>query len=526
MIDDAPETYQSSVNLKWADVKNEEIAAIKAYRYERDHLINETSKTQESLIGLAFSGGGIRSATFSLGVLEALKEKDLLKKVDYLSTVSGGGYIGSWLTGNCYRHGSCWLNKNADWKDSIAHLRRYSNYLSPQLKLLSADTWSMATIWLRNTLLVQSIIILAIAVLLIFPRQLYWLFGMWPDLDTESWGTAILFVLGSVLISLNLFVFVKRNGINAHWPGVKFAQAGMQWLVALFMAVCFGIAAVLWQQVKMNAETGALSTLGGCLQFLWSHSLIFLAILYVSLVFNGSCSIKDNRFYRLIIWFAPIPTTGFLLLSLSAVMRIFYSWHDLADVGNWRAFVWGPTMVLFVFSMAIVVLIGMLGNQSNEHVREWRSRFAAWLAIYGFSWMVIVVATVYGPLWCAWIFDNASWKTLGTSWIGTTLAGIFAGKSVSTGKDDLFEQKNIKVRIKEIIAKIAPFIFIAGLLFLIALILHVALTFYVQQQGSVDSPATIADFISRHWQLLSDEKQQGAAQAAILVCGTALFLLS
>ena len=52
----------------------------------------------DQLMGLAFSGGGIRSATFNLGVLQALAELKLLKEFDYLSTVSGGGYIGSWLT--------------------------------------------------------------------------------------------------------------------------------------------------------------------------------------------------------------------------------------------------------------------------------------------------------------------------------------------------------------------------------------------------------------------------------------------
>src|SRR5690348_8739823 len=49
------------------------------------------------LMGVAFSGGGIRSATFNLGILQALAELDVLRWVDYLSTVSGGGYIGSWL---------------------------------------------------------------------------------------------------------------------------------------------------------------------------------------------------------------------------------------------------------------------------------------------------------------------------------------------------------------------------------------------------------------------------------------------
>lgn len=46
---------------------------------------------------LCLSGGGIRSATFCLGVLQWLAQKDRLKDFHYLSTVSGGGYIGSWL---------------------------------------------------------------------------------------------------------------------------------------------------------------------------------------------------------------------------------------------------------------------------------------------------------------------------------------------------------------------------------------------------------------------------------------------
>ena len=52
-----------------------------------------------NLVGLALSGGGIRSATFSLGVLSALARHGLLRHVDFLSTVSGGGYIGGcWPT--------------------------------------------------------------------------------------------------------------------------------------------------------------------------------------------------------------------------------------------------------------------------------------------------------------------------------------------------------------------------------------------------------------------------------------------
>lgn len=47
------------------------------------------------VVGVAISGGGVRSATLGLGFLQALAEKKLLHRFDYLSTVSGGGYIGS-----------------------------------------------------------------------------------------------------------------------------------------------------------------------------------------------------------------------------------------------------------------------------------------------------------------------------------------------------------------------------------------------------------------------------------------------
>ena len=67
-----------------ADVIGQEKALIRAWRGQGD---------KQSFPGLALSGGGIRSATFSLGVMQALAACGLLEKFDYLSTVSGGGYI-------------------------------------------------------------------------------------------------------------------------------------------------------------------------------------------------------------------------------------------------------------------------------------------------------------------------------------------------------------------------------------------------------------------------------------------------
>ena len=71
---------------------------------EKD-LIARMHRDPQPLTALCISGGGIRSATFALGVIQGLAERGLLPRFDYLSTVSGGGYIGGWLTAWSHRAG-------------------------------------------------------------------------------------------------------------------------------------------------------------------------------------------------------------------------------------------------------------------------------------------------------------------------------------------------------------------------------------------------------------------------------------
>lgn len=58
----------------------------------------EQPTPDNGLVGLAFSGGGIRSATLNLGIAQALNEYGIFRHADYMSTVSGGGYLGSSLS--------------------------------------------------------------------------------------------------------------------------------------------------------------------------------------------------------------------------------------------------------------------------------------------------------------------------------------------------------------------------------------------------------------------------------------------
>src|SRR5258707_4773095 len=64
--------------------------------YLKHLTLNGGEKTNRTF-GMAISGGGIRSATFGLGVLQGIARAELLHKMKYISTVSGGGYIGGWL---------------------------------------------------------------------------------------------------------------------------------------------------------------------------------------------------------------------------------------------------------------------------------------------------------------------------------------------------------------------------------------------------------------------------------------------
>jgi patatin-like phospholipase len=160
---------------------------------------------------LCLSGGGIRSATVALGFLQACDRQALLKKFDYLFTVSGGGYIGGWLTALIHRVNAHdnqvvgidedlgALNANEPGAAAIANLRRYSNYLTPRLGLFSGDSLALVAIYLRNLLLNGLILLSLLAAATVLPKILYRLF------DSKSvillWSTPV-----TLLVSVGLAV--------------------------------------------------------------------------------------------------------------------------------------------------------------------------------------------------------------------------------------------------------------------------------------------------------------------------------
>ena len=119
--------------------------------------------------GLALSGGGIRSAAFCLGAMQALAEHKVIDWIDYLSTVSGGGYTGTATTSAMSFNGGVFPFAGAanDMRDprELGHIRDYSNYLIPRGKFsLLSDIAIVVRGLVTNALLVFPVILFAAAV--------------------------------------------------------------------------------------------------------------------------------------------------------------------------------------------------------------------------------------------------------------------------------------------------------------------------------------------------------------------------
>ncbi len=134
--------------------------------------------TNLGLVGLALSGGGIRSATFNLGVLQVLSERGILKHIDYLSTVSGGGYIGSCLSSVLnnpdigtekdkfpFRH-----QKGVPEPEALKHLRNYGNYIAPNGFF---DWLKMPALFIRGALINLLLLLPYVAVVVLLTVYFY-----------------------------------------------------------------------------------------------------------------------------------------------------------------------------------------------------------------------------------------------------------------------------------------------------------------------------------------------------------------
>jgi hypothetical protein len=145
-------------------------------------------------VGIALSGGGIRSAAFCLGALQALDFHHVVPHADYLSTVSGGGYIGACVTAGMSENGGAFPFGTSDVRDNdaIGHLRNYSNYLLPRAHSNARNLLEAAAVLLRGLLANAILVMVFLLGAALLTKAAY---PAWDDLLTANFLPKIVAVL-------------------------------------------------------------------------------------------------------------------------------------------------------------------------------------------------------------------------------------------------------------------------------------------------------------------------------------------
>jgi hypothetical protein len=455
----------------------------------------------ESLIGLAFSGGGIRSATFNLGVLQALARWRLLRAFDYLSTVSGGGYIGGWLMAWMHHQGigiqqveeklSAAPDSPREASDppEVHFLRDYSNYLTPRKGLLGADFWAFTASYLRNTILNQIILLLALLSLLLLPRSFVYLLHLLENTEeslngkfSEMIQTYMLsqyFALGlGLALAFLAVVFIGMNLISVD-PGRKRRDCWFtyQWAVqSLIVAPLFLAAALFtyglgwflteWQIVEHPLYRAPL--LGFAMYFgLWAGALAVRSIVRALIKSTGNGGPKVWR--QLATAAVTGAIGGYLFVPFARVLIPEGAAPGIAFT-KWHVMTFGTPVTVGMMLAAGVLHIGLLGRSMIDAHREWWGRLGGWLMIYAFGWFFLFLIAVYFP---AGLGQFLGWEQLRHPthpltfsgvliWIASTAYGVAFGKSDTSGK--LISDASYREKVLHYLARLSPYAFIVGLL--------------------------------------------------------------
>lgn len=438
--------------------------------------LGESARATKAKVGLALSGGGIRSATFSLGVLQALAADKKLASFDYLSTVSGGGYIGSWLTAWIHRaglkavqdrlgkFGSAERNgaPSSCEPPELTWLRRYSNYLAPRVGVLTLDSLTLVATWSRNFALNVIVLLGSMACLFAAPHLLLDIFER-AGLAYTAYG------FGAAWIGLLFFLGIAYNLWHQGLP----IQRRRNWLISIggvtatvigpgVLASSFAAIWLTGGQPK-SAELGLMvlvliaSLLGGLL-VVWA---------FAEGIKRGSFSVtKELPIYTL--------ATAVATLVFAAIVSLLYLvWKNLVPESPTARLIclvtFGPPALLAAFGMGTTIFTGLVGRLFFERSREWWSRLNAWLVSLGTGWALLCLLTFFSLPALEWLVSKLGYwmSLLGTGWIGSLLATIFMRKPESGSK-------TLQLRVDRAL-NIAAAVFVAGLLFVVAAITQLAL---------------------------------------------------
>lgn len=440
-------------------------------------------------VGLALSGGGIRSASFCLGVVQWLARRRWLNEVDYLSTVSGGGYTGAWLSALQARFyigpGRATADQMASplspefeaeianpQSDSLRWIRRYSNYLTPRTGL-SPDTFSTVGLILSNLLLslliVGSLLILSGLLVLAFGATLGELVqGLVSRTIRFGWffGSAAVFFVGS----LGLWPLVDRL-MDRFREKTTAMTDNCQWSLA-FAAICTGLsfcgltvlvaAYVLtpeppWSPAWASSEVYFGAIAFGCFHLIGTAPMLALSFVELSKPDPG---FWGKRFGSLPWRIAAIlgeAVTAFIAGAAGGMMAVLLAnWLRTFELLLWSTLILAGPFTLFLSLFAFSVHLLLLGRRLPGELREWWHRVFAWLLVAALAWVVLLGMLVLGPA----LFTQGTWawaSAAAIAWVGSSAFTALLALGRSTGT-------STTGKVTRLLGMIAPALFIIGLL--------------------------------------------------------------
>jgi hypothetical protein len=457
------------------------------------------------LMGLCFSGGGIRSATFNLGILQGLAELKMLRSFDYLSTVSGGGYVHQWF--------AAWIKRRSfedveeqlvplpdigspeSLPEPLRWLRRYSNYLTPETGLLTADTWVAFGTWLRNTLLNQIILISGLLFLALLPHALTMpalIPSGFPAVATAIGSIFYLFLVAVYFVGRDLWTFGSPN-LSGN-PGIgpvagTLRQDGVERMIVLPLMVSAVLLTLLFPVISGE-------TFGFHLLLTSVGSGLLLLVLALTIAFAGRAPLAHLKthyrtaqfnnvgdFWRMPkcwvhLWFA-LAILGLLTACVLAaaaggawiggcLILIANLWSRTGAFFGRIVLIVAPPLLLGAPLVTMLLLVGLLGRTFRDSYREWLSRLAAWMGLFMLLWTFSVGFSFLSHCVLLWLLSTSRAVSIPAfvGWLGSTVGGLLAGKSAKSSGPDSDHASRLSA--VEVVAVVGPYIFIAGLLLLIS----------------------------------------------------------
>jgi hypothetical protein len=373
------------------------------------------------LSALCLSGGGIRSATFNLGVLQALAELKLLGKFDYMSTVSGGGYISGWLNAWTHRTSPAkvadLLAKPADVPgfrplapepQPLDHLRVYSNYLTPRLGLFSADTWCAAAMIIRNLLLNWLVLIPVLMAIVAIPQAT--LIVAAASVQDENWGRAALrLAIAGALVSSVLIHGLRRRrandatvvclGVLPLWTSALLLALAILWLPGRFEGVplwafcvlwCVAIPLIGWIAARPIRGDTVLPPAGSdVVGIVLSGTVAALVLVLLAHTVLRSLLRRPESF---VLFTVPI-LLGVYLLARTLFVAFASAWEGV---------------------------LGWTGEIATEE-REWWARLSGWVLVLSVSWIGISALVLLGQYL---VVKVSHWVALATAGGMTAVSGV------------------------------------------------------------------------------------------------------